>query len=198
MKKIVLLLLFTHLGYGQEKFESYYNPLAEVKYNIAAEAPDKKGKFSFLIECKSIDITSKQAVLMVSNRELAEFKEFLSYLKDTFVKWKKTAEENNITDIDKEIEFKKLFYSSAFSYGGWKFSINTRLRSYFKYLAKNYYIVIYSSELKASSNQFIKSDGFMLSFNSPEDFDDLINKLDENKVIEFYKEKEKKENLFKN
>lgn len=199
MKKIIIvLLLCVSFGYGQESFESYYNPLADVKYQIEVEHPDKKGNYTFLIECKSIDSRSKNGALIINNKQLLDFKEHLSYLKDIFIKWKKTAEENKVTDINKEIEYKNKFYNSAFTYGDWHFDFNTKLTSYFKYVANKYYVVIYSPKLTSSSNQYIKSDGYMLSFSSPEDFDDLINKLDETKVIEYYKEKDKKEDLFKN
>jgi hypothetical protein len=199
MKKIILLLLLiTTIAYSQEKFETYFNPLAKSSYEISASKPDKKGNFSYYIDCKSIDNSSKQAVLIIEKQKIEIFKEYLMFLNHILKKWKATALKNNVKEINKDIYFKNTFYESAFSYGDWNFSRSTTLKASFKYLSENYYIVIFSSKLQSTSNQFMKSDGYMLSFNSEEDFNSLINKLHENKVIEYYNSKSKKEDLFKN
>lgn len=135
---------------------------------------------------------------MLKNKEVPEFIEFLSSIKDTFLKWKQTAIENKVTELDKKIEYKNLNYRGAFLYGKWNFDYSVNLSARFRIINDKYLLIIDSDPLQSSSNQFIKSDGFRFVFNSAQEVEELINGLDIAKVKEFYADKNGKEDLFKN
>jgi hypothetical protein len=200
MKKILLctILLFGLVGFGQEKIGNYNSLFFSKNFDITASKPDAKGEFSYYIDCSSKDSRSKQASLILKNKEVLEFIDFLNSIKETYSKWSLTAEENKVSELEKNIEYKKLNYSAAFTYGKWNFDFSVNLTARFKIINGKYLLIIDSDELQSSSNQYIKSDGFRIVFNSAQEFDELINNLNVNLVTDFYNKKNGQENLFKN
>jgi len=200
MKKIMLLLLFMPLiGFCQEKIDSYFNSAANETFNISIDQPNKKGIFSYYFECKSIDSSSKQSIMFIDSNKIPDFITYINYLKDIHKKWSETATTNNVSELVKDIDYKNMPVRAAFSYGDWQFANTVYLLATFKILSGKYYIIIKNyRELVSSTNQFIKSDGFMFSFNKSEDFDDLIEKLNNEESIKILNEKKSKDDLFKN
>lgn len=200
MKKIMLLLLFFPLiGFSQEKIDSYYNSAANETFNISIDQPNKKGIFSYWFECKSIDLRSKQSVIFIDSNEINDFITYINFLKEIHKKWSETASANNVNELIKDIDYKNMRVRAAFTYGDWNFTNTVYLKATFKILSGKYYVIINNNrELISSTNQFIKSDGFMFSFNKPEDFDDLIEKLNNEESLKIANEKKSKEDLFKN
>lgn len=200
MKKIALLLLLIPVfGFTQEKIDSYYNSAANENFDISVDQPDKKGNFTYYFECKSIDLSSKQSAIFIQSNDIHEFITFIVYLKDIHQKWSETANNNKVTELVKDIEYKNIIVNAAFGYGTWQATKGVRLKASFKILSGKYYIIINNSRnLISSTNQFIKSDGFMFSFNKPEDFEDLIEKLNNEECLKILSEKKSKEDLFKN
>ena len=199
MKKIILLLLFVpFIGFSQEKIDTYKNPLADSSYDISVSNLNKKGIFEYWFECKSVDASSKQSVIFIESDKVEEFKNYIIYLKDIHKKWSETAKTNNVTELVKDVDYKNVIVKGAFSYGDWNFFRGTYLKASFKIINGGHYIVLKNSfKLQSSSNQFIKSDGFMFSFEKPEDFDDLIEKLNNDLSIKILSDKKSKEDLFK-
>lgn len=107
-------------------------------------------------------------------------------------------EENKVTELDKNIEYKKLTYSAAFTYGKWNFDYSVNLTTRFKIINGKYLLIIDSDELQSSSNQYIKSDGFRFVFSSAQEIDELVTGLNINLVTDFYNKKNSKDDLFKN
>lgn len=200
MRKLLLstLLLFGLVGFGQEKLAKYNSFYFSKNFDISASKPDAKQEFSYYIDCSSKDSSSKQASLILKNKEVPEFIEFLNSIKETYNKWTLTAKENKVSELDKNIEYKKLNYSGAFIYGKWNFDFSVNLTTRFKIINGKYLLIIDSDELQSSSNQYIKSDGFRIVFSSPQEIDELINGLNVNLVTDFYNKKNGQEDLFKN
>jgi hypothetical protein len=202
-KKIMIIagiftLMFNTNVLGQEKIATYNSSYLSKNFEIQAAKPNEKGDFDYYIDCFSSDSSSKKASLMLKNKEVPEFIEFLSSIKDTFLKWKQTAIENKVTELDKKIEYKKLNYSGAFLYGKWNFDYSVNISARFRIINDKYLLIIDSDALQSGSNQFIKSDGFRFVFNSAQEIDELINGLEIEKVKTFYADKNGKEDLFKN
>jgi hypothetical protein len=199
MRKIILLLCFVpFIGFSQEKIDSYHNSAANKEYNISITQPNKKGVFTYWIECKSIDSRSTQAVLFIDSDKIQDFITYINYLKEIHSKWSDTAKANRVNEISKAIDYKSKNYNGAFSYGEWNFDNSIYLNATFKILIGEYYTIINSGELKSISNQFIKSDGFMFSFNKDSDFEDLIKKLNNEESIKILEIAKSKDDLFKN
>lgn len=200
MKKLLFsaLVLLSSICFSQEKLAKYNSSYFSKNFDIAAGKPDTKGEFSYYIDCSSKDTSSKQASLILKNKDVTEFIEFLNSVKETYSKWSQTAKENKVTELDKKIEYKKLNYSAAFTYGKWNFDFSVNLSTRFKIINDKYLLIIDSDELQSSSNQYIKSDGFRIVFSSVQEIDELINSLNVNIVTEFYNKKNGQEDLFKN
>lgn len=200
MKKLLLcaVLLVGYVGFSQEKLAKYNSLYFSKNFDISASKPDAKEEFSYYIDCSSKDSSSKQASLILKNKDVPEFVEFLNSIKETFNKWTITAKENKVTELDKNIDYKKLNYSAAFVYGKWNFDFSVNLTTRFKIINGKYLLIIDSDELQSSSNQYIKSDGFRVVFSSAQEIDELINNLNINLVTDFYNKKNGQEDLFKN
>jgi hypothetical protein len=199
MKKLLLstVLMFGLVGFSQEKLAKYNSLYFSKNFDISASKPDSKAEFSYYIDCYSKDSSSKQASLILKNKDVPEFIEFLNSIKDTFSKWIITAKENKVTELDKNIEYKKLNYSAAFEYGKWNFDFSVNLTSRFKIINGKYLLIIDSDELQSSSNQYIKSNGFRIVFSSAQEIDELVNGLNINLVTDFYNKKNSQDDLFK-
>lgn len=202
-KKIMIIAGFMFLAIninvlGQEKIATYNSSYLSKNFEIQAGKLNEKGDFDYYIDCFSADTSSSKASLMLKSKQTPEFIEFLSSIKETFLKWKQTAIENKVTELDKKIEYKKLNYCGAFLYGKWNFDYSVNISARFRIINDKYLLIIDSDALQSSSNQFIKSDGFRFVFNSSQEIDELINGLDIEKVKAFYADKNGKEDLFKN
>jgi hypothetical protein len=200
MKKSILsgLLLLSMLGYGQEKLAKYSSLFFTNSYDISASKPDTKGEYSYYIDCSSKDTSSKTVSLILKNKEVPEFIEFLNSIKESYTKWTLIAKENKVTELDKNIEYKNLAYSAAFMYGKWNFDFSVNLKARYKIVNEKYLLIIDSDGLQSSSNQYIKSDGFRIVFSSIQEIDELVSGLDFKLVDEFYNKKKGQEDLFKN
>lgn len=200
MKKSILsgLLLLSMLGYGQDKLAKYSSLFFTNSYDISASKPDTKGEYSYYIDCSSKDTSSKTVSLILKNKEVPEFIEFLNSIKESYTKWTLIAKENKVTELDKNIEYKNLTYSAAFMYGKWNFDFSVNLKARYKIVNEKYLLIIDSDGLQSSSNQYIKSDGFRIVFSSIQEIDELVSGLDFKLVDEFYNKKKGQEDLFKN
>lgn len=200
MKKSILsgLLLLSMLGYGQEKLAKYSSSFFTNNYDISASKPDTKGEYSYYIDCSSKDTSSKMVSLILKNKEVPEFIEFLNSIKETYTKWTLVAKENKVTELEKNIEYKNLTYKAAFLYGKWNFDFSVNLKARYKIVNEKYLLIIDSDELQSSSNQYIKSDGFRIVFSSIQEIEELLSGLDFKLVDDFYNKKKGQEDLFKN
>lgn len=196
MKKIVFALFISVLGFSQENFTTYDCTALEKKYDVSV-SKDKKNEISFWIEAKTYDTTSKSVKLILKGKETIEFKEYLNALKVKFNEWSEVAKKNEVVDFRKDFEYKNLTFSSAFSYGKWQFDFSTNISAYFTVIKSKPFMIIRSDELQSSSNQFMKNSGLLFYFQKNEDFDSLLNALDEEKAIKMFNDKEQKETLFK-
>ena len=199
MKKLLLstLLLSGLVGFSQEKIGNYNSLYFSKNFDIAASKPDAKGEFSYYIDSSSKDATSKQVSLILTNKDVPEFIEFLNSIKETYSKWSLTAVENKVSELDKNIEYKKLTYSAGFVYGKWNFDFSVNLKTRFKIFNGKYLLIIDSDELQSSSNQYIKSDGFRFVFSSAQEIDELVKGLNINFVTDFYNKNNSQDEFFK-
>jgi hypothetical protein len=199
MKKIILLFLFFNICNSQNKLGSYTSPFFD-KYDVEITEPNKKGNYDFLIYAHSTDNIVSNVALRVSNKKITSFIDYLITLKQNHIEWKKKAEDNDIKDIEKDIDIKsKDYYYASFLYSSWYKSHGFFLKPVFKSLpGLGYVTVLYSNKLKATENQFVNSKGLMFVFNTEEQFDELIAVFSEDNIKNYFAEKKRKEDLFKN
>lgn len=191
MKPILLALMLCCLnGVSQVKFDTYTSTFLKKDFNIEI-AKSEKENYILYIGVASLDKLSKEANLMVSQKANADFKQFLKGVQETYVKWKETAEQNKVTELNKTIKSKSLKLEAAFFYGSkWNFDFDVILNARVQIIENKILLIISSGKLESSSNQFTTHDGVILVFSEPKEVDDFINKLNEEKAIKATEEKE--------
>jgi hypothetical protein len=198
MKKIIFVLImmmsFVFL-YSQKTIGHYYSSFFQKTYDIQASY-DNDG-LAYYIEGESRDNVSKQIFLMIQENKISNFMDFLNYLKDTYVKWSNTANENNVTDLDKQIEYKDLYFGVCFSYGDWQFNFNTYVYARFKITKGEKLMIIQCDKVESGANEYITTNGFYITFSSVKEIDDLIKSINPTKDKGVFIQEKNKETLFK-
>lgn len=202
MKKYLFtlaILSFALFASAQSKIDDYQSSYFKKSYDInASQNKTDTSKYDYYIDCASADKLHQQVCLIVHSKEHAEFVDYLNTNKQIYDKWNKTARANNVTELDKDIETKGFKCSCAFVYGEWNFDFNVLITSRVKIVNGKMYLIFSSGTLQSSSNQFMKHDGLLLVFSSPEEIDDFISKTDLNNARKFFASKNKTDQLFKN
>ncbi len=204
MKNLKLFILVVFLGstinsYGQEKFTTYDNTYSDKTYDIQL-SKDAKGKFTIWIDAMSLDKLHEKGGIMVKEKHYESFINALSEAKIKYEEWVKTAKENNVKELDKEMPIKSKV-GGYFLYGGdWNFQWLVSLDFDFKIFESKgelkHLLIVRTGELQSSSNQFMEVDGLVLVFSSADEIDTLKNEISSNKINEFFN-KPKAEDLFK-
>ena len=198
MKKVLVFIVFVaQFGFGQENLTSYNSSYFSKKYDVMVSKPDEKGKFSYYIDCSSYDSGSKPVNLIVKNNEVESLIQFLNETKELYLKWKQTAIENKVVELNKSVESKKVVLGVGFHYGSWHFDFSANIAARFKIIDGAYLMLIESDKLVASDNQYITNKGMVIAFSSEKEFDDFIKVFDKNLVDNFFNSKSSKESLFK-
>ena len=201
MKKILLLSLISVSSYifAQETVASYtMNYFPGEKYDIQSDNPsDNRAKLY-------LDVASKESLIkkidiLIPFNEIDKFKSDILKCKDIYSTWKKTAIENKVTDLDKEIDVKFNKYDIAFLYGSkWNIDFSKTLISRFKIVNGKYLFILSNEyELTASSNKYMTAKGFYLVLTDEKEFDNLINNINVDKINELFSAKKKTDELFK-
>ena len=186
----------TQFGFGQV-ITSYNSSYFSKKYDVSVSKPYAKGKFSYYVDCSSFEQNSKNVNLIVRNDEVESLVLFLTEIKSLYVKWKQTAIDNKVTDLDKPVDSKKVTLGVGFLYGGWHFDFSANISARFKIINEKYLMLVESDKLIASDNQYITNKGMVIAFSSEEEFDNFIKIFDKSLVENFLNSKSSKENLFK-
>lgn len=199
--KITILLsgfLVGFSGKAQEKFSSYENSYIGKFYPIQIDSKDKD-KFTLWIDAMSLDATHEKGGLMISEKNYQGFTEALFEAKLKYEEWIKTAKDNNVNQLDKQMSIKSRA-DAYFLYGSkWNFQFDFNLIYDFKILESKgelkYLLLVKTGELQSSSNQFMKVRGVTLIFNSSKEIDTFISLISRDKIEQFIS-KPKKEALF--
>ncbi|MGJ1369403.1 hypothetical protein [Sphingobacterium spiritivorum] len=201
MKKIIFIIyLFTicFTAYGQVEYDYYEISAGKQKEKHKIEISDKKGKIDEIyIYTRPMDKLYDNTVLIVNSKDLNTLVDYLKFVNTKFIEWSKTAEDNNIKQLEKDIDADlKDKYMFAFGNNDWHFARGVKLKSRFEVNDREPSITVYSGMVYSSTNSYIDSYGVFLTFASPEDLNNFINKLDIFKMQEVLNKKSSTENLF--
>lgn len=195
---IFLLFILCSQIKAQEKFTTYDNTYIGKSYEI--QISNDKGKFKLFIDALSVDTMHEKGGILVEEKNYPGFIDALSEAKLKYEEWVRTAQENNVKELNKEMKIKSKV-SGYFLYGSkWNFQFLVNLKFDFKIIDSKgeikYLLLVRTGELQSSSNQFMKVDGFLLVFSSSDEIDDFLNSISIDKIIDFTN-KPKNEDLFK-
>lgn len=203
MKRLLLgvLMLLSIRAFCQDTYSEYGMPaLSDSKvFELKATKPNEKGAFDYYIEGYNREGSDNSVYLWITPKRIGVFYEALGQAKRTYAEWSKTAEENNVTELQKAIKTKAVRIKGAFRYGS-KFHYDYIVPLSFEFWLTDGKpkLHIYTTDgLQSASNQFIDSDGCSIVFGSVEEVDAFIEEIKPSKVAEHYRDKVDKEDLFK-
>ncbi|MCY1660331.1 hypothetical protein [Chryseobacterium sp. SL1] len=189
-----LLLLFSSMINAQEVIDNYTMSYFNKKYDIEASM-EKNGDFTVYIQVSAERVSTK-ANYMIKSSRLNEFKEALIFTRDKYSEWAKIAKENNVTDMTKSIDAKFPNIDIAWLGSKWFFSFSQKLSPTFMILKNGQIVVSFLNKNTASSNQYIDETTYWV-FNDVKEFDEVIQKLDYDKIKGKLEKLENKADLFK-
>lgn len=199
--KVLCLVLVVLIGFSsqaQENFSSYENSYIGKFYPIQIASKDKE-KFTLYIDAMSLDASHEKGGIMINEKQYQGFIDVINDAKVKYEEWIKTAKENNVNQLDKQMPFKSRA-DAYFLYGTkWNFQFDFNLTFDFRIMENKgeikYLLLVKTGELQSSSNQFMKVRGVTLVFTSIKEIDTFISQINKEK-IDLYVNKPKKEALF--
>ena len=186
-------LLFCLPMFGQEQVGSYSSDYWKKSFQVLATV-NKSGNLDDIyveVEAKS----SRLAAIYFDAKDLNTFVTALREMKAKHIEWTKVAADNNVTKMDKDYTIKFPKITVAWYGTKWWFAFNERMTFTFRVTEAGKCISFWNQKVTSSSNEYIDETVYM-AFGSEEDFDELINALDENKMLENLKKKDSQQDLF--
>lgn len=142
------------------------------------------------------EFKTREYGFLIDRENVKEFKLFLENLKSKFIEYKNIAEQNNVVELDKDLPFKSPKMDVYWIGSDVFFSFSQYYQPRFKVFSSGKYGIVLHKKVKSSSNEYIDTDTYIVFINE-EEIQDLINLLDEDKLNNFLKNIEKKDDLFK-
>lgn len=184
MKKIILvlcLLTFILPIKAQQKVGEYTNSYFSKTFSI--EAAEKNNKIENVYIGVQTDLDFRKAYISVEGEDLELFKNALELARDKFSEWKKIAKDNNITEMCKEMGIDFPEVAVAWLYGGeWEFSFDNKINLAFLILDDGQMVAAWAPIVTSSSNSYIDQKIYF-AFADEKDFDDIINQLDGQRIL---------------
>lgn len=203
MKKLILLLVLISGFTNAQEYKSYSLTAFPGKtFKIYAFKENKAGKFELRVQVPGRD-SYTQTFIQLSNKNHAKFIDMLKLSREKFVEWSKTAVENNVTELVKEIKKNE---KDILNYQDASFILNEKIYlddmatiSYYFTIAEGKFFLIIQNplDLKSSTNRFISVKGYRLGFVTVEEIDNFIEMLDLTRLKEFLNNNSSKQDLFK-
>lgn len=191
---LTFLLLFSSLINAQEIIDSYTMSYFNSSYEIEA-SKGKNDDFTAYIQVSAEKVKTK-ANYMIKSDKLDEFKKALIFTRDKYTEWEKVAKENNVTDMTKDIDVKFPSIDIASLGSKWFFSFGEKLSPKFMILKNGQSVVSFVNKNTASSNQYIEETTYWV-FADVKEFDEVILKLDSDKIKAKLNKIDNKAELFK-
>lgn len=184
MKKIILvlcLLTFILPIKAQQKVGEYTNSYFSKTFSI--EAAEKNNKIENVYIGVQTDLDFRKAYISVEGEDLELFKNALELARDKFSEWKKIAKDNNITEMCKEMGIDFPEVAVAWLYGGeYEFSFDNKINLAFLILDDGQMVDAWAPTVTSSSNRYIDQKIYFV-FADEKDFDDIINQLDGQRIL---------------
>ncbi|WP_282039458.1 hypothetical protein [Saccharicrinis aurantiacus] len=167
----------TIIANAQTKVSKYNGPLNEKNYsiNILKRSSEER---SLCISLPSKDIHKKNGGIIVEVKNLEQFRSALNKAKNQYVKLNNTYNQKQIKTLEKDLKI-KCKVKGYFMYGSlWQFQskLNPNFHYSFKQTDESIEstLIMNTGVLSSSDNWFVRSEGYNISFNSPEELDNFI------------------------
>ena len=180
--------------FAQEAVTDYHSDYFDRDYEIAisTEKNNPSTISDIYIEVagerrsETVTLDYKSPLLLLSS---------LKEVRNKYAEWVRVAEENHITQMTKEIPVNMPLVTVCWYGTKWYFAFNKRLNFDFMILDSGKKIIVMSTKVTASSNEYIDQK-FYWVFQSVAEIDEFIKKLDYPKFIQNINTKANNEELF--
>ena len=196
MKKLlfIIALLMPGVSFAQERVAEYHSDYFDKNYeiSISTEKNDPSIVSNVYIEVagererETVTLDYKYPLLLLSS---------LKEVRNKYAEWVKVAEDNHVTEMTKEIPVDMPSVTVCWYGTKWYFAFNKRVNFDFMILDNGKKIIVMTSKVTASSNEYIDQK-FYWVFQSVAELDEFIKKLDYPKFIEKINTKANKADLF--
>lgn len=191
---ILFFLLSSISAFAQKKVAEYHSDFYGKDFNIAISTdkndPSTISRVYITVAGERLDETVmleySHPILLLSS---------LKEIRNKYAEWIKVAEDNHITDMTKEIPIKMPLVTVCWHGSKWHFAFNQRINFDFMILEGGKKIIVMHTEVTDTTNEYINQKFFWI-FQSVEELDNFIKKLDYSKFIEQINEKVNKADLF--
>ncbi|MCD4681118.1 MAG: hypothetical protein K8S00_12105 [Bacteroidales bacterium] len=202
MKKLTLTLIILSsmsIAFSQDRIAKFGMGYLSDHYSIWATEPNEYDNYKLIIETEPQDRFAGDVILIVKSSKLEKFINIIQNASLVYTEWKQTAIENNVTELNKEIDIKRIKLYAKFRFASDNYyDFNVCLKARFVVMNERYRLIISNIyNLQASSNQYIDNKGFFLEFHSKEQINDFILKISPDNINHYYQEKRQKEKIFK-
>ncbi len=179
---------------AQKKVDSYYNSYFKTEYDISI-TEDKNGSLQIYIGVAAKH-KSDNAQINIDESNLNDFILFLKNVRDKYAEWSKIAKDNNVEKMAKSFDIVSPRLTICWYGTKWYFSFDQKLEPDFMILDNGKHLAVAYNKVTASSNEYIDQTTY-LAFESVDDINSLIGKLDINKFRSLMKKENDKRDLFK-
>jgi hypothetical protein len=195
MMTLMMCSAMTIITFSQEKYTSYDNLYSGSKYDVQISSKDSTS-YKLYVDMMSLDKLSKSGGVMLDENAHEKFISTLLEAQIKYEEWIKTANVNNVTELDKTMTLRTKV-SGYFLYGSkWNFQFVVNLTFDFKIIDGKSLLIVRTGKMTSSSNQFMTNDGFVFVFSSTEEITEFLDVLSKDKITEFIT-KPKAVDLFK-
>lgn len=195
MMTLMMCSAMTIITFSQEKYTSYDNVYSGSKYDVQISSKDSTS-YKLYVDMMSLDKLSKSGGVMLDENAHEKFISTLLEAQIKYEEWIKTANDNNVTELDKTMTLRTKV-SGYFLYGSkWNFQFVVNLTFDFKIIDGKSLLIVRTGKMTSSSNQFMTNDGFVFVFSSTEEITEFLDVLSKDKITEFIT-KPKAVDLFK-
>lgn len=189
---LIVLLFAAFTCRAQQKVGEFYNSCFKKNYDI--EAVEKNGKLQKVyieVEAES----AKRACIVVSAEDIELFKHSLGSVRDKYVEWSKVAADNNVTKMIKEFKIVFPRVSVAWLGSKWWFAFDRTVNMKFAIFDDGKTVATWMPTVTASSNEYI-DETIYFGFTDAADFNNLIELLDQDKILSKLMKTRTNEDLF--
>lgn len=203
MKKLFTFILILFCGQlsAQDKFATYESDFFKKTHEIQISS-EKEGKYKLYIDITSTDRVHEKVGLILNQKTHPKFISSLNTAKLKYAEWCKTAKENNVDDLDKQMDIKNGWVDGYFQYGNdWHFDYMVGLTFEFKVSKTEadeilYLLIVRTTKLTASDNRFMDVDGGILVFKAEKEIEEFVSTMSLEKIAA-YASRPKASELFK-
>ncbi|MBP3773764.1 MAG: hypothetical protein ILA34_00240 [Bacteroidaceae bacterium] len=200
MKRIAISMVFclsvVLCSFAQKEVDKYYNNYWDKEFKILATelktAHDTDYELYIGVMGES---SSKDVYLSLKSSKIPDLIAFLQNVRSKYEEWCKVAQENNVKDLRKEMDFVSPGMTVSWYGTKWWFSFYQEFRPSFMILDNGKMVVSMYKKVVSSSNKYIDQKVYFV-FDRANDIDGLIKKIQPEVILEKLRAENKTGDLF--